>query len=206
MARRKRGSSPYTPYRQARTLLAELQVQLAKLVGSRPRTPGKKGAKTRAINKLRRRIRATRGKLTKARKKIAEAARTRAGTSDAARIKRSAAAKKGWATRLARLAAIATDASKFMPMLTRDGVIWINPLGGDRSLLGTYWTIVGDRVNNIPTLLSLDAFDGLSIVDSETGQSYPFITDMDTILAHHDHFDFGPSFYKSRGDVPRPAA
>jgi hypothetical protein len=187
-------------------LLADLESQFMKLERSRPRTPGKKGAKTRALNKLSRRISAARGRLTKSRNAIAKAARTHSTSTAAARLKRSAAAKKGWASRLRRLAGAVTDGTgKFMPMLTKDGVVWVNPVGDDRSLLGVYWTGVGDRLNNMPTLV-LQGLDGLSIVDSETGARYPFITDMDTILAYHEHFDFGPSFYKSRGEAPRLAA
>lgn len=203
MPKRKRGTSPFTPYRRARRLLTELEAELDKLQRSRPRKPGKKSARTRAIKKLRRRISAARGQLTKARKQIAATARARSTTSSAARLKRSAAAKKGWATRLAR-AAVTAD-SKFMPMLTRTGIVWINPVGDDRSLLATYWTVLDDVVNHVPTFL-LDGFEGLSIVDAETGERYYFVTDIDTILSFHDHFDFGPSFYKSRADVARPAA
>jgi hypothetical protein len=205
MAKRKRTPSPYTPYRRARGLVAELESQLAKLERSRPRTPGKKGARTRTLKKLRRRLGAARGRLTKARNAIAAATRTRSTISSAARLKRSAAAKKGWATRLARAAVADTADDKFMPMLTRTGIAWVNPVGDDRSLLATYWTVLDDVVNYVPTFL-LDGFEGLSIVDAETGERYYFVTDIDTILSFHDHFDFGPSFYKSRGEVAKQPA
>ena len=205
MAKR-RGTSAHTQRRHANARLADLQALKAALERARPRAPGKKGAKTRALRALVRQIAAAKGQRTKALNAIAAAARTRGPTKAAATAKRSAAAKKGWATRLARLAAAAANpGGKFMPMLTTDGVIWINPVGDDRSLLGVYWTGVGDRLNNVPTLV-LDGFDGLSIADSETGERYPFITDPDTILANHEQFDFGPSFYRTRGEVPRGAS
>jgi hypothetical protein len=137
VAKRKRGTSPYTPYRRARRLLAELEAQFDKVQGSRPRTPGKKGAKTRALKKLGRRISAARGHLTKSRNAIAATARTRSTVNSAAQLKRSAAAKKGWATRLARAAVAVTADGKFMPMLTRTGIAWVNPVGDDSSLLAT---------------------------------------------------------------------
>jgi hypothetical protein len=201
-----RKPSPHTRYRHLRTRLADLEAARATLERTRPRTRGKRAAKTRTLNKLARQISAAKGLLTKARNAIAQAARTKTASMSAARVKRSAAAKKGWATRLARLvAAAAEDGAKFMPMLTRNGIAWINPVGEDRSLLGSYWVAAGDVLDNIPSLV-FDGFDGLSITDSETGQSLPFITDRDTLFSYHDEFDFGPSFYKSRGELPGSAA
>ena len=55
--------------------IAELEAQQAKLERSRPRTPGKKGGKTRALNKIARQIRAAQGLLTKARNAIARGGR-----------------------------------------------------------------------------------------------------------------------------------
>jgi hypothetical protein len=203
MAKSKPPLSPRGTYRRVLATLTDLEAQREKLDRSRPRTRGKKGAKTRALNTLTRKIRAARGLVTKARNAIAKP--PKANPSEATRERRSAAAKKGWATRRARLLDLAAPGGKFMPMLTTDGVVWINPLGDDRSLLGSYWNAVDDRLKNRLTL-ALDLFDGLSVFDSETGQHLPFITDMDTILAYHDHFDFGSPFYKARGDVPRFAA
>jgi len=202
---RRRGTSPHSKYRHSNARLTELEALRGTLERSRPRAPGKKGAKTRALTKLARQIAAAKGQRRKALNAIAAAARNRGTSKSAATLKRSAAAKKGWATRLGRLAAAARGSGKFMPMLTKEGVIWINPVGDDRSLLGVYWTGVGDRLNNVPTLV-LDGFDGRSIADSETGTRYPFITDMDTILAYHDYFDFGPSFYRTRGEIPKGAS
>ena len=52
MARPRNGKSAYTRYRRARENLAALVGEHEKLARSRPRTPGKKGAKTRALNNL----------------------------------------------------------------------------------------------------------------------------------------------------------
>jgi hypothetical protein len=92
-----------------------------------------------------------------------------------------------------------------MPMLTEDdGVFWVNPTGADRSALGGYWSAVNAvRDNRRP--LALNDFEGGSILDPETGKRFPFITDVETVLAYHEHFDFGPSFYRSRGEVRRLA-
>jgi hypothetical protein len=205
MARRKTVKSLHTRCREARQHLAELLARQAKLEHSRPRTSGKKGAKTRALNKLSGKIRAARGQLTKARNAITAAPSERASVKSTPKHKRSEAAKKGWATRRARLLSLAAPGEKFMPMLTANGVVWINPLGDDRSLLASYWNAVEDRLKNRLTL-ALDLFDGLSVFDSETSQHLPFITDMDTVLAYHDHFDFGSPFYKARSEVARLAA
>src|SRR5580698_5060568 len=100
MALRKNG--PWSHYRRAQKTLSELEVQLAALVRTRPRARGKKAAKTRALNKLSRRIPAAKGLLTKARNAIAKASRGRKSTTSAAKQKRSDAAKRGWAKRRAQ--------------------------------------------------------------------------------------------------------
>jgi hypothetical protein len=87
-------------------------------------------------------------------------------------------------------------------MLTRSGIAWIKPIGHDRSLVGKYWSEVKGRLEN-RSALPLTDFDDKSVLDTETGQRLPFITDLDTILAYHEHLDFGPSFYKSRGEASR---
>jgi hypothetical protein len=87
-------------------------------------------------------------------------------------------------------------------MLTRDGIAWINPSGAGRSLVGKYWSEVKGRLEN-QSALPLTDFDDKSVLDTETNQRLSFITDLDTILAYHEHFDFGPSFYKSRGEILR---
>ena len=115
MAQTKRGSSPHTKRRRALQRIAELETQQAKLERSRPRTPGKKGAKTRALNAIARQLRATRGQLTKARNAIASGAAKRTSAIRAAVAKRSAAAKKGWATRRARTKLAATHPADPQP-------------------------------------------------------------------------------------------
>jgi hypothetical protein len=201
MAKGKRSASTRSILRGARNRLGDLLAQQSKLERSRPRTPGKKAAKTRALNKLARQIPAAKGLVTKARKAVAAIGQVATAT-DAARQKRSEAAKRGWQTRRARRATILSDGAKFMPMLTNDGVVWVNPVGGDRNLLGSYWSVVAGGIDN-RSAFSLSLFNGLSVFDGETDQRLPFITDVDTILAYHDHYDFGPSFYKTRGEVPR---
>ena len=95
MAKR-RGASAHTQRRHANARLADLEALKAALARSRPRAPGKKGAKTRALRKLVRQIAAAKGQRTKALNAIAAAARNRGPTKAAATAKRSAAAKKGW--------------------------------------------------------------------------------------------------------------
>jgi hypothetical protein len=216
MAQTKRGSSPHTKRRHALQRIVELETQQAKLERSRPRTPGKKGAKTRALNALARQLRATRGQLTKARNAIAEGATTRTSAKRASVAKRSAAAKKGWATRRARAKRAAIPAApepiavasfeRFMPHLTEGGVIYVNPLGSDRSVEGKHWNAIRTYLETGRTD-ALDRFHDNSIFDAETGRRLPFITDPAVILEHEAEFDFGSTgFYKRREEVGTFAA
>jgi hypothetical protein len=216
MAQAKRGSSPHTKRRHALQRIAELETQQAKLERSRPRTSGKKGAKTRALNAISRKVRAARSQLTKARNAIASGAAKRTSTKRAASAKRSAAAKKGWATRRARtkLAALpaipnpiaAASFARFMPFLTESGVIYVNPLGSDRSLVGKHWNAIRTYLENGRTD-ALDRFQDKSILDVETGRRLSFVTDPAVILEHEAEFDFGVTgFYKRREEVARFAA
>ena len=215
MARGKRGSSPHSKYRRARQTVAELEAKQAQLERSRPRTPGKKGAKTRALNTIARHLRAARGQLTKARNAIASGASKRTSTKRAAATERSEAAKKGWATRRARTKLAAPAASKpiaaasfvrFMPFLTEGGVIYVNPLGSDRSLVGGHWNAIRTYLENGRTD-ALDRFQDESILDAEAGRRLPFVTDPAVILEHEAAFDFGVTgFYKRREEVTRFAA
>src|ERR1700722_5069527 len=68
MARGRTG--PWSKYRAARAKLTDLETLRDTFERSRPRTRGKKAAKTRALNKLKRQIPAAKGLLTKARKGI----------------------------------------------------------------------------------------------------------------------------------------
>ena len=87
-----RKPSPHARYRHARARLADLEALRDELARSRPRTSGKKAAKTRHLNKLARQIPSAKGLLTKARNAIAKAAATRtthAGTALSWRYSRS---------------------------------------------------------------------------------------------------------------------
>ncbi len=211
MAARKAGTSPHARYRRARKHLSDLEAFQATLARSRPRTPGKKGAKTRSLNNLSRRVSAARGQVTKTRNAIAQAASERAAIKSAEKRKRSEATKKGWAARRARGVTpqaptpVLTSSGLFMPFLTKDGVVYVNPVGSDRTLVSRYWHYV--RV-----FLEAGKADGLThfesqqIFDAETRRTLPFVTDTNVILEHADEIDFGASFYKRRDEVVRFAA
>jgi hypothetical protein len=205
MARPRNGTSAHTRYRHAREHLADLAAQHANLARSRPRTPGKKAAKTRALNALTRQLSAARGALTKALHAVAQENSQRVGAKSGAKDGRSAAARKGWATRRrhSRPSGLPPDAS-FMPHLTYDGPVWVYPIGNDRSVEGRWMHNVKLFLENQPN--ALDDFEGQSIFDVETQQRLPFVTDRSVILQYQDTFDFGPSFYKRRSDVARFAA
>jgi len=202
MALRKKG--PWSHYRSARKTLCELEAQVAALQRTRPRTRGKKAAKTRALNKLGRRIPAAKGLLTKARNAIAKAARGKKSTISANKLKRSGAAKRGWVKRCAGKASPAAAPSsnlRFysykMPFLTRAGVIDVYPPSkDDRSKIGKYFGQIDRMLAHIP--YSFAEFDDDSIYDELSGERLPFITDVDFILAHSDEFNFGLSFYRDR--------
>jgi hypothetical protein len=205
MARPRNGKSPHTHYRRARENLAALVAEHDKLLRSRPRTPGKKGAKTRALKGLSLRIRAARGMVTKARNAIAKATSQRAASKKEASRKRSEAAKKGWATRRARVSTPQLDVlGLFMPHLTIDGPDYIHPVGNDRSLEGAWWVAAALFLDNKPN--RLDDLGGKSVLDTATGRRMPFITDRNVILHYQDSFDFGSSFYKRRNEVRGLAA
>ncbi len=92
-----------------------------------------------------------------------------------------------------------------MPFLSKDGVVYVNPVGSDRKLVGGYWHAVRVYLDS-GTTNELDRFDGRAIFDTETQRRLPFITDPDSILDHVDEIDFGASFYKRRDEVVRFAA
>ena len=129
--------SPHTSYRHARARLADLEALRDKLARSRPRTSGKKAAKTRQLNRLARRIPAAKGLLTKARNAIAKAAATRTTHKRSASQKRSDAAKRGWSTRRAKasqapVVPAAIPAGKALPWLTYEkGVVGVWPPSKD---------------------------------------------------------------------------
>lgn len=215
MARARRGTSPHTKRRHALQRIGELEAQQSKLERSRPRTRGKKGAKTRALNTIARQLRAARGALTKARNAIAKAASQTVAAKRTGTLKRSEAAKKGWATRRARASKAAAPAptasvevrgrAEFMPFLTPSGVVYVNPVGSDRGLVGKHWNAIRRFLENRGTD-ALDRFAGQSIFDTESGRSLPFVTDPNVILEHEAELDLGPGFYKRREEVTRFAA
>jgi hypothetical protein len=211
MAARKAPSN-HTRYRHARARLADLESLRAVLEGMRPRTRGKKAAKTRQLNKLARQIPAAKGMLTKARNAIAKAAASRTVTKREASQKRSHAAKRGWLTRRARKAVPsrltptpAAISDKVLPFLTYErGVIDVFPPSkDDRSKIGRYFGRIDRLLCNEP--VSFDEFDGDSIFDEISSRRLPFITNREFILAHSDEFNFGLSIYRDRHELDRSA-
>jgi hypothetical protein len=200
MAARK--PSPHTRYRRARATLADLQAQFAKIERTRPRTRGKKAARTRTLNKLARQIPAAKGLLTKARNAIAKAARVGTSSASTARRKRSEAAKKGWAKRRAPRGASAIG--DIWQHLLPDGTTTTLVLDkSDSSLEGLYWNAYGDALAGKRDLWE---FTGCSVFDLDRQQRFPFVTDLDVIAEHADEIDFGPGFYKRRSEAPGTAA
>lgn len=209
MAQRRNGA--WSKYRGARARLAELEALRDAVARTRPRTRGKKAAKTRALNKLARQIPAAKGLLTKARNAIAKTAAARATGKKTSREKRSEAAKRGWATRRARKAparAVSPSApppsSKLaMPHLTvAKGVVGVwPPSKDDRSKEGKYWGTVDKLFSNQPA--SFASFEGDSIYDEISGTRLSFVTDLDVIYAHHDEYLFGLTFYRNRHEYER---
>jgi hypothetical protein len=202
--------SPHTSYRHARARLADLEALRDKLARSRPRTSGKKAAKTRQLNKLARQIPAAKGLLTKARNAIAKAAATRTTQKRTASQKRSDAAKRGWSTRRAGKVspapiapATAPGSGKALPWLTYEkGVVGVwPPAKDDRSKVGKYWGTVDRLLSNQPA--AFDRFEGDSIYDEISGKHLPFITDRDFILAHSDEFNFGLTIYRDRHEFTK---
>jgi len=198
MARPRNGTSAHTQYRRRREHLADLEARYEKLTRSRPGTPGKKAAKTRALNKLSRQLSAAHGLLTKARNAITKTSAERASAKIAAKQRRSEAAKKGWAKRrTARKPPSPAGSRRAQRFLEeRDGevkqILVDPPSRDDRSAIGSYWHAVGVFRNNGSTAL-LDRFEGRSIYDALTRSRLPFVTDTallrEAIAAGHTDFD-----------------
>ncbi len=198
MAARKAGTSPHTRYRHAREYLADLEAQYAKRERTRPRTAGKKGARTRALNKLAGQLRSARGQVTKARNAIAKASSERAAAKSAAKRKRSDAAKRGWNKRKAtREAPPPAQPVRGMHFLEeRDGEVKqirvVPPAKDDRSAISSYWVAIGVYRNGGSTAL-LNRFDGRSIYDALSQRRLPFVTNTallpETIAAGLTDFD-----------------
>lgn len=192
----------WSRYRVARKDLADLEAQREKCGHTRPRTRGKKAAKTRALNQLARKIRAAKGRLTKARNAIARDAAQHKAAKAIARQKRSAAAKKGWAKRRGTASEPATSHAIWhggRPMRfleERNGIavqIVVNPPDrADRSAIGSYWHAVGVFRDNGSTAL-LHRFDDRTIYDELQQKRLPFVTDptllLEAIAAGQTDFD-----------------
>jgi hypothetical protein len=205
MARRTSSVSPHTRYQRARRKLSELEAQYVVIERSRPRTRGKKAVKTRRLNTLARALRVARGQLTKARNAIAHTASTRKAAKRTASQKRSKAAKQGWETRRARAKPTKpTPVSEglFMPFLTEGGVVYVNPLGDHRKLVGSYWNAVHWFLATGHDAF-LTPFEGVRIFDAETAKTFPFVTDTNIITEYVDELDFGAGFYKARNEINR---
>ena len=194
-----RKPSPHTRYRRSRAKLAHLGTERATLERTRPRTRGKKAAKTRALNKLSRQISAAKGLLTKARNAIALAARSKKAGASVAKRKRSEAATKGWQKRRAAKSTGQT------------GDVWLHLLPdgtttpvvvdkADSSLEGRYWNAHLEALGGKPE--KLYEFAGRSVLDLGTQKRFPFVTDLDVINEHFDELDFGQGFYKRGGSAP----
>lgn len=197
-----RKPSPHTQRRRALARLADLEATFAALERKRPRTRGKKGAKTRALNKLDGQIRAAKGQLTKARKAIAREAASRTTHTLTAKQRRSEAAKKGWEKR--RASKGASRVGDVWQHLLPDGRTTTVVLDkSDSSLEGLYWNAFEEARGGKRDLW---LFAGLSVFDLDGQRRYPFVTDLDVISEHADEIDFGPGFYKRRSDTPGTAA
>lgn len=194
--------SAHTQYRHARAKLAELEALRDELLRTRPRTRGRRAAKTRASNKLKRKISAAKGLLTKARNNIARAARVKKSDSSTHKQKRSAAAKKGWAKR--RSGRSASGIGDTWQHLLPDGTTTTVILDkGDSSLEGLYWNAHADALAGKRDLWE---FTGASVFDLDRQRRLPFVTNLDVIAEHADEIDFGPGFYKRRNEAPGGAA
>jgi hypothetical protein len=202
MARAKSGL--WSKYRGARARLAEPEALREVLQRTRPRTRGKKAAKTRTLNKIARQIPAAKGLLTKARNAIAEAARGRKSPVSDAKEKRSEAARKGWAKRrapsAANVASTASAVGDIWQHLLPDGATTTVVLDkADSSLEGLYWNAFEDARAGKRGLWE---FTNLSVLDLDRQRRFPFVTDLNVIAEHADEIDFGPGFYKRRSDAP----
>lgn len=93
-----------------------------------------------------------------------------------------------------------------MPFLMQSGVVYVNPLASDRSLVGKHWNAIRTYLENGSTD-ALNRFEGKSMLDMETWRRLAFVTDPAIILEHEAEFDFGSAgFYKRREEVTRFAA
>ena len=202
MAKRKRGTSAHSKYRHAREGLAALEARHSEVERSRPRTPAKRGWRTRRLNKLGNQVRAARGLLTKAQEAIAEHARMRTTTKRAAAQRHSEAAKKGWGKRRARTPA-APSGDIWQHLMPSGHTKTVELDKSDSSLEGKYWNAYTAAAEHRG---DLESFRNGSVFDLITQKRYPFVIDLDEALQHIDEIDFGPGFYKRRNESPGNAA
>ena len=87
-----------------------------------------------------------------------------------------------------------------MPFLTRVGVIYVDPVLGERSQVGAYWNAVEAYLNDGSTA-ELRKFNRRSIFDTLSGKQRRFITDESIIIDYNDQFHFGSAFYKNLAEV-----
>ena len=89
---------------------------------------------------------------------------------------------------------------KAIPFLTRAGVRYVwPPSKSDRAKVASQWNEIDKLLSFKPT--SFARFKNDSIYDEISEQRLRFVIDHDTIYAHSDEFDFGPSFYRDRRDL-----
>jgi hypothetical protein len=196
MARARTGA--WSKYRAARAKLTELETLRDTFERSRPRTRGKKAAKTRALNKLKRQIPAAKGLLTKARKGIERTKTSRKASTASSYQKRSEAAKRGWAKRRAD-ASTSPEWAVWQHLLPDGSLTTVTFNKADSSLEGMYWNAHGEALAGKRDLWE---FRGISVFDIERRREYPFVTDLDVIAESADSIDFGPGFYKRRNESP----
>lgn len=202
MAAYKRVTSAHTRYRHARVRIAELEAQYAKIERTLPRSPGKRSWRTRRLNKIGNQLRANRGWLTRARNAIAEQARAKVASKRAETQRRSEAATRGWQQRHARRA-LAQSGDIWQHLMTNGTTIGVVVDTHDSSLEGKYWNAY-TRV--LEGKGDLSYFQGRSVFDLDTQKRYAFTIDLDVIAEHADEIDFGPGFYKKRGETPGKVA
>ena len=182
-------------HRAARAKLNALEALRDTLERSRPRTRGKKAAKTRALNKLKRQIPTAKGLVTKARKAVDRAKTSHAVESASSFQKRSDAAKRGWEKRRAAVGRVAW--ATWLHLLPDGSPTTITLDKADSTLEGMYWKAHGDALAGKRDLWE---FRGITVFDIDRQREVPFVTNLDVIAETADSIDFGPGFYKRRNE------
>ena len=215
MAQAKRGSSPHTKRRHALQRVAELEARQAKLERSglerRAKKAPRRARSTRSRDNFARRaarlprpatrsLRALRGEGLRnvPRRQSVPKLQRRAGRRDAHGLAPPRCRRRSHRSNRAAVPNSCRSSRE-------SGVIYVNPVGSDRSLVGKHWNAIRRFLENRGTE-ALDRFDGQSIFDTESGRRLPFVTDPNVILEHEAELDLGPGFYKRREEVARFAA